>query len=96
MEDCITDVDLPAGASAPSTADRQHFLTSSSDGKRVVKLSAKAIADQLDRLQTGRKAKLNKASSLKKKIQELMQKGLVSEIQTSIDGYIDLCVEMHA
>ena len=34
--------------------------------KRVVKPTAKALADKLDRLQNGRKSKLNKASAIKK------------------------------
>lgn len=41
--------------------------------KRVVKLTAKALAEKLERLQASRKAKLNKAGNLREKMQVLMQ-----------------------
>lgn len=34
--------------------------------KRVIKLAAKTLANELDRLQSGRKYKLNKAASIRK------------------------------
>lgn len=42
--------------------------------KRDIKLTAKAFAWKLDKLQTDRKAKLNKASLIRKLIQDLMVK----------------------
>lgn len=41
--------------------------------KHVVKLTNKAFVEMLERLASDRIAKLNKASSLRKKIHELMQ-----------------------
>ena len=42
--------------------------------KRVVKLTAKALAEKLDKLQTDRKAKLNKANVIRKSIRNYMVK----------------------
>lgn len=42
--------------------------------KRVVKLTTKVLAEKLDRLQNGRKAKLNKASTMRNQMQGLMPK----------------------
>ncbi len=52
------------------------------------------FSDRLDRLQNGRKAKLNKASNLRKTIQGLMQNGKLSEVQKSLDGFVELCDEI--
>lgn len=69
MEDCVADVDIPSAASVP-TAGKPDNVSSSSEtqivGKQVVKLSAKAFADRIDKLQNGRKTKLNKANNLRK------------------------------
>ena len=97
MEDCAAKVDTPSGASVPVAAGNPDSVASCSDtqtSKRVVKLSAKAVADRLDRLQNGRKIKLNKASNLRKTIQGLMQNGKLSEVQKSLDGFIELCDEI--
>ncbi|XP_030596228.1 uncharacterized protein LOC115787620 [Archocentrus centrarchus] len=96
MEDCAAKADSPSGAGAPAAAGISDSVASCSGtqtGKRVVKLSAKAVADRLDRLQAGRKAKLNKASNLRKTVQGLMQSGMFLEVQRSLDGLIDLCDE---
>ena len=42
--------------------------------KGVVKLTAKAFFEERERLQSDKKAKLNKASSLRKHLEELMQR----------------------
>lgn len=60
------------------TAGKPSSVTSGAQaqaGKRVVKLTAKALADKLDRLQNARKVKLNKASVLRKSMQALILKG---------------------
>lgn len=59
--------------------------------KRVVKLSYKALADKLDKLQAGRKAKLNKADNIRKSLQEFIKKGDVSQVQSALKELIDVC-----
>lgn len=57
-------------------------MTENSDAqtsKRVVKLTAKGLADKIVRQQNNRKAKLNKGSALRKTIQDLMQTRNMSE-----------------
>ena len=62
--------------------------------KRVVKLTAKALIERLKRLQSDRKAKLNKASNLRKKIQQLKQTGdTKSEVKCALDDLVKLCDE---
>lgn len=95
MEEHNADVDTPSGASV-LTAGKQSSVASCSEtqmSKRVVKLSAKALVNRLDRLQSGRKAKLNKASNVRKMIQGLMQNGRKSEVQKALD-LIELCDEI--
>lgn len=46
--------------------------TKSDRPKQVVKLTFKALCEKLERLQSTRRAKLNKASNLKKIVKELM------------------------
>lgn len=59
--------------------------------RRVVKPTAKALADKLDRLQNGRKNKLNKASAIKRSMHGLMSKGDKTEVQNALDEFIEVC-----
>lgn len=61
--------------------------------KRVIKLTAKALAEKLEKLQDERKTKLNKASNLRKRLSELMQEGKNTEVQCSLDHLVELCGE---
>lgn len=77
MEMHYTATDITRG-SGVQTASRPSSVTSSVETqtqKWVAKLTAKALAVKLDRLQNGRKAKLNKASKMRNVIQGLMSKG---------------------
>ena len=59
-----------------------------------MKLTAKAHIERLERLQSDRKAKLNKASNLRKKLQELKQEGdNKSEVKCALDDLVNVCVE---
>ena len=61
--------------------------------KRSVKLTQKALLDELETLQKT-KSKLNKASTLKIKIQELMQdRKYETEVHCTFDEYTTLCDE---
>lgn len=62
--------------------------------KRVVKLTAKAFAEKLERLQKDRKAILNKASNLKIEMRELIQKGEKSQVQCAFNNLLKLCDEV--
>lgn len=78
-------------------AGRQDPAASGGDARtsqRVVKLSVKGLADKLDRLQNARKVKLNKASALRKSIQESMQNIKMSEVKHSLHGFTELCDEI--
>lgn len=63
--------------------------------KRVVKLTPKAFAEKLERLQNERKCKLNKASKLRKNIKDLVNnKGNVSSVEKVFDEFTNVCVEV--
>jgi len=68
-----------------STAAKVSAVTSCGDDtqqtKRVSKLSTKAVAQKLERLQNDRKTKLNKAGNLREKVQCLMQQCKASDVQ---------------
>ena len=91
MEQCVADTNITSAMSVPAVGKQDTVAECETQSKLVVKLSAKALADRLDRLQNGRKSKLNKASNLRKTIQGLMQNGKNSEVQNALDGYIELC-----
>lgn len=88
------DTDNASAISAPAVGKQDTVAGFETQSKRVVKFSANALVDRLDRLQNGRKSKLNKASILRKTIQGLMQNGknaVQYKVQSALDGYIDLC-----
>lgn len=98
MEECSADVDKHSDVSV-STDGKLEAVTSCSDTqqtKRVSKLSAKALAQKLERLQNDRKNKLNKAANLRETVQCLMQKCKVSEVQNGLDSFIKLCDEIRS
>ncbi|KAJ0068359.1 hypothetical protein NL108_005935 [Boleophthalmus pectinirostris] len=65
--------------------------------RRTIKLTAKAFADKLEKLQSNRKTKLNKAANLRKTIQDLIQKeSQTSEIQNVFDELLVLCEDVKA
>lgn len=59
----------------------------------MVELTAKAHADKLDRLQNGRKAKLNKASTIRKAMQGFMLKDDKTQVQNALGELIEVCGE---
>lgn len=67
MDGCIVDTDKTSAISAPAVGKQGTVAGFETQNNRVVKLSAKALADRLDRFQNGRKSKRNKASNLRKK-----------------------------
>lgn len=76
----------------PSTANGERETQSVS--KRPIKLTHKALMHKLDKLQKVRKAKLNKASDLKRTIQDLMHdREYKTEVQCTFDRYTTLCNE---
>ena len=64
--------------------------------KQVVKLTAKALAEKLDKLQTDRKAKLNKATFIRKSMRNYMVKNEKTKVElpASINELVDLCNEI--
>lgn len=62
--------------------------------KRVVKLTAKALANELDRLQSGRKAKLNNTAIIRKSIQGLMLKHDKTKVQDALEELCQVCYEV--
>ena len=61
--------------------------------KQVVKLTLKALADKLERLQEGRKTKLNKATNIRKSMQSLMLMGDKKQVQNALEELINVCDE---
>ena len=61
---------------------------------RVVKLTAKALANELDRLQSGRKAKLNQAAIIRTSIQGLMLKHDKTKVQGAVEELFEVCCEV--
>lgn len=59
--------------------------------KRVVKLSFKALADKLDKLQAVRRAKLNKANNIRKSLQGFIQKGDKLQVQSALEELVEVC-----
>ena len=84
-----------SGVCAPVAAGKPDSVAAGSSdtrtSQRVVKLCVKGLADKLDQLQNTRKVKLNKASALRKSIQESMQGIKVSVVKQSLHGFIELC-----
>ena len=62
--------------------------------KRVVKRTAKALANEVDRLQSGRKAKLNKTAIIRKSIQDLMLKHDKTKVQDALEELFEVCYEV--
>ena len=62
-------------------------------GKRVVKLTVKALAAKLESLQNERKSKLNKASVIRKTIKDLMMNNDKTEVQNALDELTRVCKE---
>ena len=64
--------------------------------KQVVKLTAKALAEKLDKVQTDRKAKLNKATFIRKSMRNYMVKNEKTKVElpASINELVDLCNEI--
>lgn len=59
----------------------------------VVKLTAKPYAEKLEKLQNDRKAKLHKGNNMRKKIQELMQKGDRNKRWNTLLMSLSICVK---
>ena len=62
--------------------------------KRVVKLTTKALANEIDRLQSGRKAKFSKAASIRKSIQGLMLQHDKTKVQNALEDLNEVCYEV--
>ena len=61
--------------------------------ERVVKLTAKALAEKCDRFQVDRKAKLNIAASLRNSIRGFMVKNEVTNVQNGLIELLHVCNE---
>lgn len=61
--------------------------------KRVVKLTAKALADKIETLQSDRKAKLNRASVKRKSIQCFISQGDKTQVLNVLEELIEVCDE---
>lgn len=83
----------PAAESAVQSSNASKAGTHPEKEKRVVILTAKALAERLDRLQRDRKAKLNKANNLKESIRVSMEKNETSMVQASFNDFVGLCNE---
>lgn len=59
--------------------------------KREVKLTAKGLADKLDRLQTHRKSLLNKASNIKGTIRSFIEHCECSKVQEALNDLVQVC-----
>ena len=84
-----TDVQTASGSKTDVTA-----VVETPTQKRVVKLTAKALAEKLDKLQTDRKAKLNKANFIRKSIRNYMVKNERTQVENDLNELIDLCNEI--
>ena len=84
-----TDVQTASGSKTDVTA-----VVETPTQKRVVKLTAKALAEKLDKLQTDRKAKLNKANFIRKSIRNYMVKNERTQVDNDLNELIDLCNEI--
>lgn len=62
--------------------------------KRVVKLTAKALANEIDRLQAGKKAKLNKAANIRKSIEGFMLKHDKTKVKNALEELFEVCYEV--
>ena len=92
MDDCaLGDVSVSAVA---GNLDSEAGCSDTLTGKQVVKLTVKGLADKMDRLQCGRKTKLNKATALRKTIKDLMQSGKTDEVRQSLNEFYELCGEI--
>ena len=85
--------DTPTGPPADSNNVANGADAQVDKEKRVVTLTAKAFVEKIERLQKDRRAKLNKASSLKRKIKELIQKGKKSQVQCAFNELLKVCDE---
>lgn len=86
-------IDRPAEPSVEINTIEHDNDAQTSKEKRVVKLTAKALADKLGRLQNERKTKLNKAASLRNVLNGLIEKGNVVQAQCVFDDFIKVCDE---
>src|SRR4029434_4798456 len=84
--------DKPTGPQADSNNVANGADAQVDKDTRVVTLTAKN-AEKIERLQKDRRAKLNKASSLKRKIKELIQKGKKSQVQCAFNELLKVCDE---
>ncbi len=87
--------DVVTGTNVP-TANKPLSVTSGVETqtqKRVVKLTAKALANEFDRLQSSRRVKFNKAANIRKSIQYLMLKHDKTGVQDALEELI-VCGEV--
>lgn len=59
--------------------------------KRTVKLTEKALLEKLDKLQNIRKSKLNKASNIRKELNDLMYDGDKTKEVNALDELTTMC-----
>lgn len=86
-------LDRPTEPSAESNSVENGVDTLKDKEKRVVKLTAKAFADKLERLQSERKTKLNKAGKLRDKVTDLIKKKDKLQVECVFNDFIKLCDE---
>lgn len=89
MCDATSDVSVATGVPAESNSVASGVETQTQ--KRVVKLTAKALSDKSDRLQTGRTAKFNKENNIRKSLQGFIQKGVKIHVYQALEELIEVC-----
>ena len=82
-----------AGARAASKPSSVTGRVETQTQKRVIQLTAKALGVKIDKLQTVRKAKLNKADNIRKSMQGLILKGNKINVQSALDELMEVCDE---
>ncbi len=90
-------LDMPAEAIEDATSDLNENVPNKDEQreikldktKQVIKLTPKALCEKIEKLQAIRKAKLNKASNLKKVVEELMsEKDCKSEVKCAFSKFV--------
>lgn len=91
IRDATSDKTVGSGVSAVSKSNSVVSIVEIQTEKHVVKLSFKALADKLDKLQACRKAKLNKANNIRKTLQGSIQKGDKLQVQSALEELTEVC-----
>lgn len=93
MDLCDANMDKSQGSVASAVSKTNSVVNNVEvqTEKRVVTLSFKALSNKLEKLQAGRKAKLNKADNIIKSLQGYMQIGNKVLVQSALKELIEVC-----